>query len=104
MPSLLRSNCPDGDSYLADVTKDRNVPLPEEAAEYHLRKEQVGDALRTFGEREARIPKPGFGPTDGRSRTLKEVSWDFGVTRAYSANRGKGAEEAPPPLPPQEAA
>ena len=34
-----------------------------------------------LGEREARILKLRFGLTDDRSRTLREVSWEFGVTR-----------------------
>ena len=70
-----------GDSYVGDTIEDRNAPLPEEAAEHHEREEQVGDVLSTLSERESQILKLRFGLTDGRTRTLKEVSWDYGVTR-----------------------
>ena len=71
----------EGNSHLGDFIEDSNTIAPPEAASYQLLKEQVDDVLHTLSDREARILQLRFGLTDGRSRTLEEVGWDFGVTR-----------------------
>ncbi len=71
----------EGDLHLGDFIEDRGALAPAEAASYQLLKEQIDGVLSTLSEREKRVLQLRFGLEDGRSRTLEEVGWEFGVTR-----------------------
>ena len=60
---------------------DESVPLPEEAAEVTMRKENVHRALAALPQREREVIELRFGLTGGRPRTLEEVGRAFNVTR-----------------------
>ena len=69
------------DSHLGDFIQDDNVPVPAEAVEYTLLKEQIDEVLGTLTEREQKVLRLRFGINDGRARTLEEVGEEFYVTR-----------------------
>ncbi len=69
------------DSHLGDFIQDDNVPVPADAANYTMLKEQIVEVLCTLTEREQRVLKLRFGLEDGRPRTLEEVGKEFDVTR-----------------------
>jgi RNA polymerase primary sigma factor len=69
------------DSHLGDFIEDRTSLPPADAASRQLLKEQIEDVLGTLSAREKRVVELRFGLEDGRSRTLEEVGWEFGVTR-----------------------
>ena len=69
------------DSHLGDLIQDDNVPVPADAANYTMLKEQIVEVLCTLTEREQRVLKLRFGLEDGRPRTLEEVGKEFDVTR-----------------------
>ena len=69
------------DSHLGDFIQDDNVPVPAEAAAATLLKEQLGEVLDTFTDREQKVLRLRFGMNDGRARTLEEVGKEFDVTR-----------------------
>lgn len=69
------------DSHLGDFIQDDNVPVPAEAAAFHLLKEQLVEVLDTLTEREKKVLTLRFGLEDGRARTLEEVGKEFKVTR-----------------------
>jgi len=59
----------------------------------------VLNTLTTARKRSCR----GFGIGENTDHTLEEVGQEFDVTASASADRGKGAPEAPPPEPEQAA-
>ena len=69
------------DSHLGDFIQDDNVPVPAEAAEFTLLKEQLSEVLGTLTDRERKVLELRFGLDDGRARTLEEVGKEFNVTR-----------------------
>ena len=69
------------DSHLGDFIQDDNVPVPAEAADQTLLKEQLDEVLDTLTEREQKVLRLRFGMDDGRARTLEEVGKEFDVTR-----------------------
>ena len=71
----------DGTSQIGDFVEDRDSLALEDAVSYRLLKDNVSDVLDTLNEREARVLQLRFGLEDGRSRTLEEVGFVFGVTR-----------------------
>ena len=66
---------------LGNFVEDRTMPQPAEAATNHLLKKQLEDVLASLSAQERRVIELRFGLGDGRSRTLEEVGWEFGVTR-----------------------
>ena len=68
-------------SELGDMLEDRTALAPDDAASYHLLKEQVEDVLESLTDRERKVLQLRFGLDDGRSRTLEEVGKAFHVTR-----------------------
>ena len=60
--------------------EDRSAPAPADAATLQQLREQVEDVLGRLSEREQRVLSLRFGLYDGRSRTLKEVGRELGVT------------------------
>ncbi|MDP3063546.1 MAG: RNA polymerase sigma factor RpoD [Chloroflexota bacterium] len=71
----------EGDSHLGDFIEDQSAPAPADLASYELLKVQLGEVLDTLNPRERGVLQLRFGLEDGRSRTLEEVSREFGVTR-----------------------
>lgn len=69
------------DSHLGDFIPDDNEPVPAEAAEYAVLKEQINEVLDTLTDREQKVLRLRFGLDDGRARTLEEVGKEFNVTR-----------------------
>ncbi|MDY6324895.1 MAG: RNA polymerase sigma factor RpoD [Catonella sp.] len=69
------------DSHLGDFIPDDNEPVPAEAAEYAVLKEQLNEVLDTLTDREQKVLRLRFGLDDGRARTLEEVGKEFNVTR-----------------------
>ena len=69
------------DAHLLDILEDRNAPAPADFATAQVLKQQIQNVLQTLTDREARVLQLRFGLEDGRSRTLEEVGWEFGVTR-----------------------
>lgn len=61
------------DSHLGDFIPDDNEPVPAEAAEYAVLKEQLNEVLDTLTDREQKVLRLRFGLDDGRARTLEEV-------------------------------
>ena len=68
-------------SYLRDFIEDKRLPQPAEIAIKGALKEELQDLLASLPARERRVVELRFGLVDGRSRTLEEVGWEFGVTR-----------------------
>ena len=71
----------EGDSYLADMIEDRDIPTPFDAAAAELLKEQTREELYALTERESRIIQLRFGLEDDRTRTLREIGNEYGLTR-----------------------
>ncbi len=71
----------DGDAHLGDFIEDRNSISPADAASKQLLRKRIGEILSELTPREQRVLILRFGLEDGRSRTLKEVGWEFNVTR-----------------------
>jgi len=69
------------DSHLSDFIEDKVLPSPPETVIHINLKEQIGDALRTLTDREAKVLKMRFGLGDGNEHTLEEVGQQFKVTR-----------------------
>ena len=71
----------DRDCYLGDFIEDETMPQPAEVATNELLKEQLQGVLASLSAKERRLIELRFGLGDGRSRTLDEVGWEFGLTR-----------------------
>ena len=61
--------------------RDRDAPVPAEAASHTLLKEQLSGVLKSLTPREEKVLRLRFGLEDGRPRTLEEVGKEFNVTR-----------------------
>jgi len=71
----------DGESELGDFIEDGSTPPPADAAAQHFLRGQIHEVLSTLSEKQRRVLELRFGLEDGRSRTLHEISQEFGVTR-----------------------
>jgi RNA polymerase primary sigma factor len=60
---------------------DKNVPLPEDAAESVSRATALRNCLDSLGDRQRRVLELRYGLDGGRPRTLQEVGIVFNVTR-----------------------
>jgi len=69
------------DSHLGDFIEDKVLPSPPETVININLREQIGDALKSLTEREAKVLKMRFGLGDGNEHTLEEVGQQFKVTR-----------------------
>lgn len=69
------------DSHLGDFIQDHLMPVPAEAVDYEMLKQQLGEVLGTLTDREEQVLRMRFGIGDGRPRTLEEVGREFHVTR-----------------------
>ena len=69
------------DSHLGDFIEDKVLPSPPDAVININLREQIGEALKSLTEREAKVLKMRFGLGDGNEHTLEEVGQQFKVTR-----------------------
>jgi RNA polymerase primary sigma factor len=69
------------DSHLGDFIEDKVMPSPPETVININLREQIGEALKSLTEREAKVLKMRFGLGDGNEHTLEEVGQQFKVTR-----------------------
>jgi len=68
-------------SHLGDFIEDKVLPSPPETVININLREQIGEALISLTEREAKVLKMRFGLGDGNEHTLEEVGQQFKVTR-----------------------
>jgi RNA polymerase primary sigma factor len=61
------------DSHLGDFIEDKVLPSPPETVININLREQIGEALKSLTEREAKVLKMRFGLGDGNEHTLEEV-------------------------------
>ncbi len=69
------------DSHLGDFIEDETAIAPDEAANYTMLREELGEILSTLSDRERKVLELRFGLNDGVPRTLEEVGREFSVTR-----------------------
>jgi hypothetical protein len=81
VPVSLETPIGEEDSHLEDFIEDVSAPAPADVAISHLLKEEIQEVMKSLTEREAWVLQLRFGLEDGRSRTLKEVGREYGVTR-----------------------
>ncbi len=71
----------DGNSEIMDLVEDKSSANPEQELNNFFTKERLRGLLGNINEREHEILDLRFGLTDGRIRTLAEVSKKLGVSR-----------------------
>jgi RNA polymerase primary sigma factor len=69
------------DDSLQDFLDDKSADNPGEAADQHLLKARIDEALRSLAPRDREVIELRFGLKDGTPRTLDEVASAFGITR-----------------------
>jgi RNA polymerase primary sigma factor len=79
--SLERVVGDDNDATLAEAVEDVDATSPAAAAEQSVLRDRLELLIGGLPERERKVIELRYGLTDGRPRTLKEVSADFGLTR-----------------------
>jgi RNA polymerase primary sigma factor len=80
-PISLETPIGEDDDQLSDVIEDQSIPRPEDEVKDHFLIQQVRQVVSNLPERERRVIELRFGLSDGRSRTLEQVSEELGVTR-----------------------
>jgi len=90
----------DDEHTLGDFTEDTGATSPVESAVESTMRQDVSTLLGRLPERERAVLELRYGILDGRSRTLMEVSREFGLTRerirqieAQALNRIRGLQE-----------
>jgi RNA polymerase primary sigma factor len=71
----------ENDTSLGDLIQDTSAVVADEAAASAVLRHEIREILATLSQREADILRLRFGFTDGRPRTLDEISRIHGVTR-----------------------
>jgi RNA polymerase primary sigma factor len=79
--SLERAVGDDNDATLAEAVEDTDATSPADAAENSILRDRLQLLIGGLPERERKVLELRYGLADGRPRTLKEVSADFGLTR-----------------------
>jgi RNA polymerase primary sigma factor len=69
------------DCELGHLLTDKNLPLPEDAAQSVARTAALTDCLDSLNHRQRTVLELRYGLTGGRPRTLDEISVVFNVTR-----------------------
>jgi RNA polymerase primary sigma factor len=69
------------DCELGHLLTDKNLPLPEDAAQSAARTAALTDCLDSLNHRQRTVLELRYGLTGGRPRTLDEISVVFNVTR-----------------------
>ena len=71
----------DGSSEFGDLIEDTEAPVADDVVTYSLLQDQLRSVLGTLADRESGVISLRFGLSDGRPRTLEEISEVYGVTR-----------------------
>jgi RNA polymerase primary sigma factor len=71
----------EGESEFGHFLTDKNMPLPEDAAESASRTAALRNCLDSLEDRQRRVLELRYGLDGGRPRTLEEVGVVFNVTR-----------------------
>jgi RNA polymerase primary sigma factor len=79
--SLERTVGEDNDALLAEVMEDPGAEAPDELAHNGMLRDRLVMLMGALPERERKVIELRYGLSDGRPRTLKEVSGAFGLTR-----------------------
>jgi RNA polymerase primary sigma factor len=79
--SLERTVGEDNDASLAEAVEDVDAISPSAAAENSMLRDRLVMLVGSLPERERKVIDLRYGLSDGRPRTLKEVSGAFGLTR-----------------------
>jgi RNA polymerase primary sigma factor len=79
--SLERAVGDDNDATLAEAVEDTDAVSPIDAAENSVLRDRLSMLIDSLPDRERKVIELRYGLTDGRPRTLKEVSGAFGLTR-----------------------
>jgi len=79
--SLERTVGEDNDASLAEAVEDTDAVSPAAAAENSMLRDRLVMLVGSLPERERKVIDLRYGLSDGRPRTLKEVSGAFGLTR-----------------------
>jgi RNA polymerase primary sigma factor len=79
--SLERTVGEDNDALLAEAVEDPSAEAPDEIAHNGMLRDRLVMLMGALPERERKVIELRYGLTDGRPRTLKEVSGAFGLTR-----------------------
>jgi RNA polymerase primary sigma factor len=79
--SLERTVGEDNDASLAEAVEDTDAISPAAAAENSMLRDRLVMLVGTLPDRERKVIDLRYGLSDGRPRTLKEVSGAFGLTR-----------------------
>jgi RNA polymerase primary sigma factor len=79
--SLERSVGEDNDASLAEAVEDTDAVSPLAAAENSMLRDRLIMLMGELPDRERKVIDLRYGLSDGRPRTLKEVSGTFGLTR-----------------------
>ncbi len=106
----------EGEAEFGHFLTDKNMPLPEDAAERASRTAALRNCLDSLEDRQRRVLELRYGLDDGRPRSLEEIGVVFSVTRervrqiesqslkklgalAQAQQLREVAREAPSPLP-----
>jgi RNA polymerase primary sigma factor len=79
--SLERAVGDENDATLAEAVEDSDAVSPLQAAENSMLRDRLSGLIGALPDRERKVLELRYGLTDGRPRTLKEVSGAFGLTR-----------------------
>ena len=71
----------EGESEFGHFLTDKNMPLPEDAAERASRSAALVNCLDSLGDRQRRVLELRYGLDGGRPRSLEEIGVVFNVTR-----------------------
>ena len=71
----------EGESEFGHFLTDKDMPLPEDAAETASRTAALRDCLDSLGDRQRRVLELRYGLDGGRPRSLEEIGVVFSVTR-----------------------
>lgn len=82
LPVSLETPIGEGEkSQLSDFIEDKDIPSPADEVIHVDLKEKIGEALKTYTQREADILKMRFGLGNGNEHTLEEVGQQYKLTR-----------------------
>jgi RNA polymerase primary sigma factor len=79
--SLERTVGEDNDALLVETVEDSSAEAPDDVAANGMLRDRLVMLMGGLPERERKVIELRYGLTDGRPRTLKEVSGAFGLTR-----------------------
>ncbi len=79
--SLERSVGDENDAFLGDAVEDTSAVSPVDATANAQLRDRLAAMMDRLPERERAVLELRYGLSDGRPRTLKEVSTEFGLTR-----------------------